>query len=78
MDDLEYRIGKLSLTPGDALVVKFGRTVTVEEAQRAIKGVKAAVGEAVPVLILDSSAELSVMSKSDIAGLDIATVGKET
>lgn len=66
MEDLEYRVGKLSMAPGDVLVVKLGRTVNVEEAQRVRRYVGKAVGEGVPVLIIDGNVDLSVLTKAEI------------
>lgn len=66
LQDFEYRVGTLSLSPGDVLVVKLVRRPSAEEAHRIRGCVGKVVGEGVPVLILDRDADLSVLTKAEI------------
>ena len=67
--ELEYRIGKLELRPGDVVVVKVDRRhLTPEVAQRLHAAVRTALSddERNKVLILDAEVELSVLTKAEI------------
>jgi hypothetical protein len=66
MDDLEFRIAKLELKPGDILVVKIDAHLS--DTNRAV--LRAQWEPLIPgghkMLILDRSIELSVLTQSDI------------
>lgn len=59
--DLEYRIAKLKLAPGDVLVVKIAHTLTADIGGRIRDHIERATGHD-KVLILDNSMDLSTLS----------------
>lgn len=65
-DQLEYRIAKLQLRPGDVLVVKVDHTISAEIGGRIREHFERTVGPDRKVLILDNSIDLSVLTKADI------------
>lgn len=69
-DDLEYRIGKLVLGPGDFLVVKSDRRLTTEQLVRMRDSMKSALGAMEnKVLVVDVGIDLTVLTKAQIETL---------
>lgn len=65
MENLEFRIAKLSLDPGDVLVVKVDKIITAEVAAMIKKQVFEATGNR-RVLVLDKNIDLAVLTSSEI------------
>lgn len=55
-------VRRLVMRPGDRLVVKLDHCPDDEEAGRLVRDLRAALGDDVPVLILDPGADLEVIS----------------
>lgn len=66
-DDLEYRIGKLRLEPGDVLVVKVNERLTHEAAYRVRRQMETFVVGSNKILVIDPSCDLSVLTAAEIA-----------
>lgn len=62
----EVKIAKLSLSPGDVLVVKVDRTIDSFICSRIYGSIKPHVPDGVKVLVIDPAVELSVLKRSDI------------
>ena len=73
MDDLEYRVGKLSLAPGDVLVAKVDTVLSLAQHDYIRQNLSASLPEGVTALVLDSRMDLSVLTKADI---DARTEGR--
>lgn len=66
IEDIEFKIGRLELRDGDILVVKVAQPITRETAQRMRDHLERHTGGH-QVLVLDGTAELSVLTQADIA-----------
>jgi hypothetical protein len=66
MDDIEYRIAKLSLSPGDVLVVAVDRPLDRQTAERMRDHFRSIAPEINRILMVDPSIELSVLTKAEI------------
>ncbi len=64
-DDLEYRIGKLDVKPGDMLVVKLNSRLTDDMAKRARQHFETSI-PGVKVLVIDSAVDLSILTFEEI------------
>ena len=73
MDDLEYRVGKLSLAPGDVLVAKVDTVLSLAQHDYIRQNLSASLPEGVKALVLDSRMDLSILTKADI---DARTEGR--
>jgi|GEM_PF-4296324 len=60
--DLDYRIARLALAPGDVLVVKIDHTLTADIGGRIREQFERAIGGRNKVLVLDNSIDLSVLT----------------
>jgi hypothetical protein len=65
MENLEFRIAKLSLNPSDVLVIKVDHVISVEMAQRIKKAVLDSIDHR-RIIVLDSQTELAVLTSSEI------------
>jgi hypothetical protein len=65
-DDLDFRIAKLEVKPGDVLVVKIATRITDQIAHDLKLRFEARLPDAVKVLVLDSGIDLSVLSFEEI------------
>lgn len=65
MENLEFRIAKLSLNPGDILVVKINKIISVEMAQVVKKTVLEATGHR-KIMVIDGDTDLAVLTSSEI------------
>lgn len=59
--DLEYRITKLALAPGEVLVVKVAHTLTAEIGGRIRERFETYLGARNSVLVIDNSIDLQVI-----------------
>ena len=66
MTDLEYRIAKLSVSPGDVLVVKVDRPITNESGASIRDSVASYLPTGARVLVLGDAIDLSVLTKAEI------------
>jgi hypothetical protein len=62
----EAKIAKLSLAPGDVLVVKVDRTLDSYMSSRIYGSIKPHLPEGVKVLVIDPAIDLSVLKSDDI------------
>ena len=62
MEDVEYRIGKLSVATGDVLVVKVDTNLTQDMAERIKAHVGANLPAGVKVMAVGRDIDLSVLS----------------
>jgi len=67
MSDLEYRIGKLSLAPGDVLVVKLAERMCNQHAVQRLRGNVREMMPSQKVLVISNDADLSVLTQTEIA-----------
>lgn len=65
-DDLELRIARLRLEPGDVLVLKATERLPHETARCLGDQARQIVGADVRVMVLDSQLDLSVLTKAEI------------
>jgi hypothetical protein len=65
-DDLDFRIAKLEVKPGDVLVVKIATRITEQIAHDLKLRFEARLPDGVKVLVLDSGIDLSVLSFEEI------------
>jgi serine phosphatase RsbU (regulator of sigma subunit) len=63
--DLEYRIAKLTLQPGDVIVFKTDKMLTAETAHRIRESIKEIVPH-VRALVLDGGAEIEIMTSRQL------------
>lgn len=66
VDVLELAIAKLTLRPGDLLVVKINHTLEAALADKVGTQIKDHLPNGVRVLLIDNSIELSVLTQADI------------
>lgn len=66
MDDLEYRIARLVLRPGDMLVIKIPHALSREQLEQLRVDVERVIGK-VPCLILNHDVDLAVLTSAEIA-----------
>lgn len=67
-DDLEFRISKIKLEPGDILVLKTPRPITGDMAAR-LRDIFERLSPGFKTLILDQGMELAVVNEADLAKL---------
>jgi len=65
-EQVEYRIAKLELAPGDVLVVKAARASSVADLELVIKYVEPFVPADCKVLAIDGTVDLSVLTRAEI------------
>lgn len=65
MDELEFRIARLELRPGDILVAKAKIRLSVEQAERLRTILEPFVGER-KVMVLDDSVDIAVLTREEI------------
>lgn len=65
-DDLELRIGKLNLAPGDVLVLKSAERFSPDAIARITLYVRRVCGPQHRVLILDGGIDLAVLTRAEI------------
>jgi len=75
MDKLDFRIGKLSLAPGDALVVKVDHPLSEKMAAAIRSHLDPHLPEGVKALILGREIDLAVLTKADIDARTEARAG---
>lgn len=66
MDELELRIARLELGPGDMIILQADKILSREQADRIREYVRLAVGNDRRVLLLSGGIELSVLTKTEI------------
>jgi hypothetical protein len=66
MDDLEYRIGKLELKPGDRLLAKFDANLSHDQVECIRANLADVIPDGVKILVLDKSVDLSVMTSDEV------------
>ena len=64
--DLEFRIAKLQLAPGDVLVVKSNKRVTPEAIENAKRLMVHVLPPEVRWMFIDPEIELSVLTRAEI------------
>lgn len=65
-EEFEYRVGRLTIAPGDALVVKVDRMITTKIAERLRKYAGAVVPEGTKILIIDQGIDLTILTREEI------------
>jgi hypothetical protein len=64
-DDLEYRITKLQLRPGDFLVLKSRQPLTDEHVRLLRRAFEEIVGRDHRVIVIDDDLDLSILTKEE-------------
>lgn len=64
--DLELRIARLTLAPGDVLVAKAKGEMTSAAAERGERYLRMLVPHGVRVMVIDDRVDLSVLTKAEI------------
>ena len=65
-DDLEFRIARIDLRPGDTLVLKYPRPLSQEQRRNLMEAMKSASGGH-RVMVLDGGLDLAVLTAAEIA-----------
>jgi hypothetical protein len=65
-DDLELKIGKMTLGPADVLVVKVSTRLTYEQHRELCKRVKSLLAPGMRFMVVNDDVELSVVQMADI------------
>lgn len=65
-EEFEYRVGRLRIAPGDALVVKVDQMITMEIAERLRRYAAAVVPDGTKVLIIDQGVDLTILAREEI------------
>lgn len=68
-DDLEYRIGKLLLQPGDTLVVKVDRDISHDKLGLLRLDIAHKIRRDVRVLVIGPGIDISVLTRSEVEAL---------
>jgi len=58
---ITVEVAKLSLKPGDKLLVKIAGTLTAEQGHRLAAQIVDVIGDDIPVLVVDDDAEIAVL-----------------
>lgn len=58
---ITVEVSKLALKPGDALVLKLPPCMSASEVGRSVDCARAALGSNIPILVMPSDVELSVL-----------------
>lgn len=65
MSCITVEVAKLSLKPGDALLIRLPASYGAKEAGRAVDCARAALGSKVPILVAPIDIEFSVISEGE-------------
>lgn len=66
-DSLEYRVGRLTIKPGESLVLKIDASLPYGRADGIKQRLAKLVPAGTPIIVLDRSAELSVISAAPVS-----------
>lgn len=66
MDDIEFRLAKLALAPGDVLVVKVAGRLTQQMVDAIGARLRSTIGDGHKLLIIDDLVNLSVLTRAAI------------
>jgi hypothetical protein len=66
MDDLEYRIARLALHPGDIVIVKVAGRLSDDASRRIVHHVKRCCGDRQRVLVVEDGIDLSILTAAEI------------
>lgn len=66
MDDLEFRIAKVRISPGDILVVKAKGKLSVESCRRIHDKASEKLPPDVKVIVIDTDVDLAILTRAEI------------
>jgi hypothetical protein len=76
LDDIEFHVAKLSLAPGETLVVRPARPITSVTGAELRAQLEQRLGLRGRVLVLDAGTELTVIAKGETVSAGAPAVGE--